>query len=208
MDYNEMIKLADEIDEHCERNGLEICTYNAVNILQERGMLISKQNLSDLKQEEIKFNPSDNWYRKYAEKDKDFDEVGAVSPELYRDGRLKQEFEEKLAKHLIEIMWIGAELGIENSSLRNMTKEIYYQRNKVEWDNKAKNLISIIQSEKLAEREKQVWDKAIEICEGQLNYQESRALKETSNLPYRSRIDAKISAIISIKQELESERDK
>jgi len=69
-------------------------------------------------------------------------EPPVVPNEVVAGGNLQ----EKLAKYLISIMWTGAEVGIGNSSLRNMTAEQYYQLNKKDWDNKAKTLIEIIEA--------------------------------------------------------------
>lgn len=55
-----------------------------------------------------------------------------------------EELKEKVAKYLVRMMWTGAELGIGNSSLRDMTEEQYYKLNKKDWNNRAQGLIELI----------------------------------------------------------------
>lgn len=45
MKHEQITILADDIDNYCEKNGLEICTMNTITILQERGLLVSQMQL-------------------------------------------------------------------------------------------------------------------------------------------------------------------
>ena len=51
---------------------------------------------------------------------------------------------ERIAKYLVSQFWLGAEIGIGNSSTRDMSQEQYYQLNKHGWDIKAECLIKEI----------------------------------------------------------------
>lgn len=57
---------------------------------------------------------------------------------------------ERIAKYLVSQFWLGAEIGINNSSVRDMSQEQYYQLNKHEWDIKAECLINEISKEEEA----------------------------------------------------------
>ena len=54
------------------------------------------------------------------------------------------ELKEIVAKELVNILYIGAELGFGNSSLRGQTREQYYELNKEDWNNRAECLIKHI----------------------------------------------------------------
>lgn len=51
---------------------------------------------------------------------------------------------EQIAKYLVAQFWLGAEIGIGNSSTRDMSQEQYYELNKNEWNLKAGCLIKAI----------------------------------------------------------------
>jgi len=53
---------------------------------------------------------------------------------------------EAVARVLLSQMWIGAELGAGNSSLRGYTEDEYFKSNKGEWLNKAKAVIDYVES--------------------------------------------------------------
>ena len=58
----------------------------------------------------------------------------------------ENELVDKVAQYLIALMFVGAKLGIENSSLRNMAEDDYYNINKDEWQIRSHALIDMIQN--------------------------------------------------------------
>ncbi len=56
----------------------------------------------------------------------------------------KEELIKRIAKALLNHMWIGAELGIGNSSLRDLSLEQYYELNQKEWETKAQAMIDFV----------------------------------------------------------------
>jgi len=51
---------------------------------------------------------------------------------------------DRIAKYLVSTFWLGAEIGLGNSSTRDMSQEQYYESNKKEWIIKAECLIKAI----------------------------------------------------------------
>jgi hypothetical protein len=72
-----------------------------------------------------------------------------VQPEVMPNEVLaggQEELIERVAKYLIAIMFNGANLGIGNSSLRNLTEEEYFNLNKDEWKIRAFALVDRIKA--------------------------------------------------------------
>ena len=49
-------------------------------------------------------------------------------------------------KYLVDLFWLGAEIGTGNSSLRGLTKEQYFELNKKDWTERARCLINYIRA--------------------------------------------------------------
>lgn len=79
------------------------------------------------------------------------------------DEKFSDELLESIGQFLVRQMWIGAELGIGNSSLRNLTPEEYFVLNKEEWLNKAAVIAQLVQSRRASDVSREAEKKLDEI---------------------------------------------